>query len=241
MSRLFLLDPDDPESPFPDAGQALTDPDGLLAVGGDLSAKRLINAYRHGIFPWYQDNQPILWWSPNPRTVMVPGQMRITRSLGKRLRNAGFSISLDRAFVQVVKHCSLPRNKEHPGSWITQDMQAAYQQLHDLGYAHSIEVYLDDKLVGGLYGVALGRIFFGESMFSLERDASKVALAWLDAQLTAWKFKLIDCQIESGHMRSLGATLMPREQFLALLDRYCNVPAKPGTWQLEIDDGWVKT
>ena len=217
---LYLLDPDNPNAPFPPVEQAETEPDGLLAVGGDLSPEPLLNAYRHGIFPWFSDDQPILWWSPNPRTVLYPEQLKISRSLAKTLRNKPFRISFNHCFSDVIRACAEPR-PESPGTWITEDMIQAYIRLHQLGHAHSIEVWFEGKLVGGLYGVAIGQVFFGESMFSRAADASKIALVSLCQSLEERRFRMIDCQVYSSHLISLGAVEISRAQFCEQLNRWC--------------------
>lgn len=227
MVHVNWLDPGNPE--FPPVESALTEPDGLLAVGGNLFAERLILAYQKGIFPWYEEGQPVLWWAPDPRSVIFPDQLRITRSLHKNLRNSGFIITMDDAFERVIAACAGKRNYSD-GTWITRDMKIAYTELHRLELAHSVEVWLDGDLVGGLYGVALGQLFFGESMFSSVSNASKVALVYLAGQLREWDYKLIDCQVQSDHMDSLGAQSIPRKSFQRYLDRYVNVPAKKGKW-----------
>ncbi len=227
------LDHRQPEQGFPNPEFALEEPNGLLAVGGCLRPQRLLNGYRRGIFPWYSPGQPILWWSPNPRTVLFPAQMQIRRSLRKRIRNAGFQVSFDQAFQQVMAQCAAPR-ADADGTWITAEIQHAYWQLHQLGYAHSVEVWLDQQLVGGLYGVALGRVFYGESMFSRVNDASKVALALLSQQLQVWGFAVIDCQMTTEHLLSLGAEEISRSAFLHLLDQHCVQPSRLGPWQLEL-------
>lgn len=226
----FLLDPRC--AVFPDAELALDDPDGLLAIGGDLSPERLLQAYRHGIFPWYSEEQPILWWTPNPRAVLFPERLSVSRSLRKALRRGSFRVTLDTAFPEVVTACAAPRGGD-PGTWITPQMDAAYRRLHALGFAHSVESWEGDELVGGLYGVALGRMFFGESMFSRRTDASKVAFVHLVRQLEAWGFPLVDCQVASDHLASLGAEEIPRREFTALLDRYCEQPGVPLPWRFD--------
>ncbi len=233
----FWIEPSDKTFLFPDVSLALHEPDGLLAVGGDLSPERLQAAYRHGIFPWYNHDQPILWWAPDPRAVLFPEHLKISRSLQKTLRKRSFTITTDKVFSEVVEACSGPRvneadSNEEPGTWITPEMKQAYKQLHEMGVAHSVECWLDEKLVGGLYGVALGQVFFGESMFTRVTDASKVTFVHLVKQLTLWNFKLIDCQIYSAHLESLGAESIRREQFIHLLDQYCEEPGKPGLWQI---------
>lgn len=211
-----ILRPDSPPDAFPPAASALDEPDGLLCAGGDLSTARLIAAYRRGIFPWYSEGQPILWWSPDPRTVLYPAEFRISRSLGKTLRNRGFEVTLDREFRRVMQLCADPALRPE-GTWISPRMQDAYGRLHEQGHAHSFETRLGDELVGGLYGVALGRVFFGESMFSLERDASKVALHALVRHMQASGGELIDCQVASAHLASLGARSIPRREFVRQL------------------------
>lgn len=197
---------------FPPIEQALKEPNGLLAAGGDLSVNRLLKAYSRGIFPWFDDDQPILWWSPDPRAVMFPQDLHISRSLHKTLRSNCFRVSFDEDFDAVIRACSAPRRGSQ-GTWITEDIIDAYNAFHARGFAHSVECWHGDELVGGLYGVALGRLFFGESMFSRMTDASKVAFVHLVKQLEAWDFPLIDCQIMNPHLASLGATLMPRATF----------------------------
>jgi leucyl/phenylalanyl-tRNA--protein transferase len=207
------LHPGNPPDAFPPVETALTDPDGLLCAGGDLSPARLLAAYRRGIFPWFSEGQPILWWSPDPRTVLYPAEFKVSRSLGKTIRNRGFAVSVDRSFAEVMAHCADERLRPE-GTWISPQMRAAYQRLHELGLAHSYETWDRDRLVGGLYGVALGSVFFGESMFSLERDASKVALAALVRAMVERNGRLIDCQVASAHLESLGARSIPRRQFV---------------------------
>ena len=220
---------------FPPVETALADPNGLLAMGGDLSPTRLLDAYRHGIFPWFNPGEPILWWSPDPRMVLVPGEIRVTRSLAKRMRNAGFEVRLDTAFVEVMRACAAPREGAG-GTWISPAMVAAYTRLFDVGYAHSVETWHAGRLVGGLYGVAIGRMFYGESMFSREPDASKVALVRLARQLQHWNFGLIDCQMETPHLASLGAHTMPRAEFTARLAELVNLPHHPGPWHFDAPD-----
>ena len=204
---------------FPPIEHALDDPNGLLAAGGDLSPRRLLDAYSKGIFPWFDKDQPILWWSPSPRAVLFPDQLHVSKSLRKTLRKKIYQVTLDTAFEQVIRACSEPRSYSD-GTWITEEMIEAYIQLHRLGYAHSVESWQDGKLVGGLYGIALGRIFFGESMFSRATDASKVAFVYLVSQLKAWGFQLIDCQVENPHLVSLGSTTIDRTEFKALLKHH---------------------
>lgn len=233
------LDPAD-DAPFPDVELAMREPDGLLAVGGNLSITRLLTAYRQGIFPWYSAGQPLLWWSPDPRTVLFPSRFKLARSLRKTLRQGKHAVSFDRAFDAVVAACAAPRDVE-AGTWITPAMAAAYHNLHGAGYAHSVEVWQDGELAGGLYGVALGRIFFGESMFSRHRDGSKIALAHLAGQLRCWDFKLIDCQMATAHLQSLGATPIPRRRFRELLAIACNEPDHPAPWRFESARIWEHT
>ena len=223
---LRRIQPGDPPEAFPDPARALREPDGLLALGGDLSPARLLYAYRRGIFPWYSPGQPVLWWSPDPRAVLFPEEFHCTRSLAKTLRNAGFTTSIDRDFVAVIDGCAAPRSAS-PGTWITSDMRTAYLTLHRLGCAHSIETRRDGALVGGLYGVRLGGVFFGESMFSRERDASKAALAHLVTVCRRNNLVAIDCQLPSRHLASLGARSIPRSQFQALLREHVRAPTAP--------------
>lgn len=224
-----FLRPGDPPDAFPPLEQALRDPDGLLCAGGDLSAERLIEAYRRGIFPWYSEGQPILWWSPDPRAVLFPAEFRVSRSLGKTLRNRGFETSVDREFTEVVARCADGRLRPE-GTWISPEMQSAYQALHRLGLAHSVETWLDGRLVGGLYGVGLGSVFFGESMFSAERDASKAALMRLVDEAVARGVQLIDCQVTSLHLESMGARCVPRATFSAMLSRAIPADGTPRAW-----------
>ena len=205
-----------------------------MALGGDLSIERLEAAYRRGIFPWYSEGQPIMWWSPDPRTVLFPKALKISRSLRKTLRQGRFQISLDRNFDRVIRACALPRDETGAtGTWITSEMIDAYCELHHGGIAHSVEAWLDDKLVGGLYGVALGKVFFGESMFSEVSDASKVAFVYLAKQLQAWGYSMIDCQLPSQHLFSLGAQLIDRQAFLAKI-KHLRESAKPSApWVID--------
>jgi leucyl/phenylalanyl-tRNA--protein transferase len=219
----------DPPDAFPPLEQALRDPDGLLCAGGDLSAARLIEAYRRGIFPWYSEGQPILWWSPDPRAVLFPAEFRVSRSLGKTLRNRGFETSVNRAFTEVIAGCG-DSHLRPEGTWISPEMQSAYLALHRLGFAHSVETWLDGRLVGGLYGVGLGQVFFGESMFSVERDASKAALKRLVDEAVARGVELIDCQVTSPHLESMGARCVPRANFRALLSRAIPAAGTPRAW-----------
>lgn len=260
--------------PFPPVTEALQEPNGLLAAGGDLSPARLLEAYRHGIFPWFNEEDPILWWSPDPRTVLFPGEFRISRSLRKTLARKNYTVRADSAFEQVMRACAAPRRGQ-PGTWIHEDMIAAYRALHRMGYAHSIEVWMprsldqlqgevetrrqrasdedstdstarserggqrriDDalELVGGLYGVAIGRMFYGESMFSRRSDASKLALAYLSAQLARWNFGMIDCQMYTPHLASLGAREIPRAEFVKQLQELIHYPERESPWEFEHD------
>ncbi len=233
MSRLPCLSPDSLD--FPPVSSALRDPDGLLAYGGDLSPERLIAAYERGIFPWYQDDQPLLWWSPGIRMALHPQDLRISRSMHKVLRKGSFHVTLDQAFAQVIALCAGTR-ESYPGTWITPEMQHAYCTLHERHIAHSVEVWECGELVGGLYGIALGQIFFGESMFSLKANASKTGFIRLVEQLARWGYQLIDCQVPSAHLASLGATKISREKFLILLRHALQSPGRSGRWQLEQTD-----
>jgi leucyl/phenylalanyl-tRNA--protein transferase len=218
-------------SDFPDVERALRDPDGLLAIGGDLSPERVLDAYRHGIFPWYSRGQPILWWSPDPRCVLEPGALKISASLRKTLRKRPFRVTFNKAFAAVIKACGQPR-RAGPDTWITPEVLRAYTGLHHAGHAVSVECWKGEHLVGGLYGLTIGRVFFGESMFSRATDASKVALAHLAHEMRLRGFRLLDCQIHSPHLQSLGATLMPRPVFSRLLAQYCNA-SRPADWPAE--------
>ena len=221
---------------FPPLEEATVE--GLLAIGGDLSSERLLAAYRKGIFPWYNPGQPILWWSPDPRTVLYPSRLRISRSLRKTLRHSHFHITTDTAFDRVIVECAeSKRDGNVPGTWITADMRSAYLNLYRLGYAHSVETWQHNRLVGGLYGVAIGGICFGESMFSVARDASKVALAGLVSQLLQLEFRLIDCQLPSTHLFSLGAQSIPRMEFVEELQLGINSKQMSIPWELAIDAG----
>lgn len=217
---------------FPPVENALREPNGLLAVGGDLSPERLLEAYSKGIFPWFNADEPILWWSPNPRMVLFPDEIKISRSLRKTLKKNHYQIRTDGSFTQVMHACASPR-KGQAGTWIHPEMIAAYTALHDMGLAHCVETWMDDELVGGLYGVALGQVFFGESMFSCVPDASKIALVHLAKQLQRWEFGLIDCQVKTGHLTSLGAREISRCEFSQQLDRHI-ADIKPGNkWSFD--------
>ncbi|HCP47298.1 MAG TPA: leucyl/phenylalanyl-tRNA--protein transferase [Deltaproteobacteria bacterium] len=218
------------EHVFPDP--ALTDESGILAIGGDLSPRRLLLAYSMGIFPWYSEGQPILWHSPDPRFVLVPEQLNISRSLRRSLRNTDYQCRMDEAFEDVITQCARVPRPGQDGTWITQDMHEAYVTLHELGFAHSVETYLDDELVGGLYGVALGSAFFGESMFALRSDASKVAFVRLVQQLQEWGFELIDSQVYTQHVERLGAREIPRDDYLQRLRQCMGRPTRTGPWKI---------
>jgi len=230
MTAVIWLGENSDVEDFPPVAQALKEPDGLLAAGGDLSPERLQAAYRRGIFPWYSRGQPILWWSPDPRAVLIPAQLKVSRSLAKTLRKGGFDVRFDTAFAAVIAACG-DSNLRTDGTWIGREMRMAYCKLHELGVAHSVEVWRDEELVGGLYGVALGRIFYGESMFSRVSDASKVALKFLCDELVRRQFVLIDCQMATPHLLSLGATLVPRDEFVVTVGRYAQPPDPVGLWK----------
>jgi leucyl/phenylalanyl-tRNA--protein transferase len=239
-----------PQPSFPPLETAVGDPNGLLAAGGDLSPARLLAAYRSGIFPWYNDGQPILWWSPDPRMVLFTDELRVTRSLRKVLRNRVYSVRCDTAFADVVRACAAPRAADG-GTWITAEMQNAYCEMYALGHAHSVETWIDGELHGGLYGIAIGRMFYGESMFSRSRDASKIAFVHLALQLRRWGFPMIDCQMRTDHLASLGAREIDRATFArrirelihSSLEQADEAPAlraraarhRPGRWCLEPD------
>jgi leucyl/phenylalanyl-tRNA---protein transferase len=220
-----------PDDRFPPVEQAAVAPNGLLAAGGNLSVARLVEAYGSGIFPWFNEDQPILWWSPNPRMVLFPGELKVSRSLAKTLRNSRFEVRADTAFRDVIQNCRL-RRRDQEGTWITALMVEAYCELHRTGIAHSVESWLDGELVGGLYGVALGRAFFGESMFMRATDASKVALVTLVRQLERWGFGLVDCQMNTAHLASFGAREIPRDDFTRRLRELIHYPPVPAPWQL---------
>lgn len=214
---------------FPPVERALREPNGLLAAGGDLSPQRLVNAYRAGIFPWFEQGQPILWWSPDPRTVLRPDEVHVSRSLAKVMRQGRFQVTFDQAFADVIDACAAPRDYTDQ-TWITDTMRQAYIQLHALGYAHSVEVWDGERLVGGLYGMAIGQLFFGESMFSRADNASKVGFVTLARHLAASGFVLIDCQMPTRHLESLGAAAIPRARFVELLRQHIDAPSIAG-WQ----------
>jgi len=227
---MFMLHPN--HLSFPPVEQA--SPEGLLAIGGDLRPGRLLEAYRHGIFPWYDDDRPILWWSPDPRAVLFPSKLHVPRRLHRTIRRGRLTVTMDRCFRAVMEGCAGPR-PQYPngGTWITEAMLDAYTQLHELGYAHSVEAWKDGRLAGGLYGVALGGAFFAESMFTLVDDASKTAFVALVQQLDAWNFHLIDCQQSSPHIRRFGAETVPRRDFIAHLSNALAVPDRLGQWRFD--------
>ena len=218
-----------PEDPFPPASQALTQPNGLVAIGGDLTVPRLLRAYQGGIFPWYMPGEPLLWWSPDPRCVFGPHRMHVPRRLRRWLKTSDWTVTADRDFAAVIDGCAAPR-REEGGTWISPEMRAAYLELHYRGYAHSIEARDGDRLVGGLYGVALGRMFFAESMYSAEDNGSKAALLMLGAVLREWSWPLIDAQISSDHLRTLGAAPMRRTAFLRAVETLADAKGRPGPW-----------
>lgn len=221
-----------PKDPFPPLEQALDEPNGLLAAGGGLSTARLLEAYRQGIFPWYGEGEPILWWSPDPRMVLVPGELKVPRSVGKMLRKSHFEVRADTAFRDVMVACAAPRRGQR-GTWITGEMVEAYTRLHQLGHAHSVETWIGGDLAGGLYGVALGRAFFGESMFSRATDASKIALVHLVRQLQRWEFGIIDCQMATPLLASFGAREIPRREFSNRLKELVNYARPVGLWRFD--------
>jgi leucyl/phenylalanyl-tRNA--protein transferase len=223
-----------PTDPFPAVDRALADPNGLLAAGGGLGVARLVDAYSKGIFPWFSEGDPVLWWSPDPRMVLETRAMHISRSLERRLRKRDYQVTLDQAFGEVLQECAAPRS-DQPGTWLVPQMIRAYQRLHNVGLAHSVEVWIGSELAGGLYGVGIGRMFFGESMFSRQSDASKIALAYLNAQLARWRFPLIDCQMETAHLASLGARAIPRRQFVDAVTQLVKEAAPVGPWMLDSD------
>jgi leucyl/phenylalanyl-tRNA---protein transferase len=224
----------DRDDPFPPVERALRDPNGLLAAGGDLSPERLLDAYARGIFPWFGDEDPLLWWSPDPRMALFVRELHVSRSLRKIVTAGRFTVTFDRAFKEVMHGCAGPRGDES-GTWITDDMLRAYAALHRLGFAHSVETWADDELVGGLYGVALGRMFYGESMFTRESNASKVALVTLVRQLERWGFEMIDCQMTTEHLASFGAREVPRETFLRDVRRLVKEAPVPSPWNADAD------
>ncbi len=213
---------------FPDP--SLAEKDGLLAIGGDLSVKRLLLAYSHGIFPWFEEGSPILWWALNPRMVLYPVEFKLSKSLKQKIKKAEFNITFDNAFEEVIKYCSRVPRKDQGGTWITEEMKQAYIEMHKAGFAHSVECYQENKLVGGLYGVSIGKAFFGESMFHLKTDASKIAFYALNKQLKKWNFQLIDAQMETPLLKSFGACLIPLEDYRNKLEKAMASETKKGNW-----------
>ena len=223
-----------PGDPFPPLERALEDPNGLLAAGGELSVERLLAAYERGIFPWYNEGQPVLWWSPDPRMVLFPDKLEVSRSLRKRLARRDYEVTADTAFEDVIRGCAAPRRGED-GTWITEDMIAAYVRLHRAGYAHSIETWIAGRLAGGLYGVAIGRMYYGESMFTRVPDASKIALVHLARHLERSGFGMIDCQMATAHLARFGAREIPRPAFVRKLRELVNYPRPTRKWRLDND------
>jgi leucyl/phenylalanyl-tRNA--protein transferase len=221
----------DETAPFPPIDQAIDEPNGLLAAGGTLSHQRLVSAYRAGIFPWYSPGEPILWWSPDPRCVLVPDQLHISKSMRKRLKKDDYHVTFNSNFSAVIDACSAPRKGED-GTWITNEMKAAYEELHQQGLAHSVEVYIEGELVGGLYGLSMGKLFFGESMFSKVKDCSKIAFIKMVEQLQKWGYALIDCQVSNDHLFSLGAQEISRDEFQRYLDQYIDSHAQT-KWEFD--------
>ena len=232
MTRVAWISNLDPPDAFPDVRDALREPDGLLAAGGDLSTERLLYAYRHGIFPWYETGQPPLWWSPDPRCVLVPDRFHCSRRQWQYIRRSARTLSFNQDFASVIRNCAADR-RGLAGTWITPEMERAYSRLHDLGWAHSVEIWEREMLVGGLYGVAIGRLFFGESMFSAMPNASKMALLGLCRELSQRGFVLLDCQLVSPHLLSLGATRISRGEFVKHLASACDPPTKTTDWPRE--------
>ena len=229
--RVVWLSAADPPEAFPAVSAALREPNGLLAAGGDLSPERLLAAYRRGIFPWYDEGQPLLWWSPDPRCVFRKGDLHTSRRLRRDLRRSTAEVRFNTAFADVIRTCAGPRRHEQ-GTWITEDMMAAYERLHLEGWAHSVEVWQDNTLIGGLYGLVIGRALFGESMFSKRANASKIALLVLDRMLNDGLLGVIDCQVRSSHLLSMGASVIPRADFIAMLDDLCNPPGPFENWPI---------
>lgn len=223
------LDENNDAEPFPSLDTALVEPNGLIAAGGTLNPERLINAYRCGIFPWFEEGQPILWWSPDPRLILKPDELHVSRRLKKLINKKTYHCTIDTAFSDVILACSEKRQGQD-GTWITEPMIRAYENLFTLGYAHSVEVWLEDKLIGGLYGVSIGQVFFGESMFSRLDNASKVGFTFLCKQLAAWGYQLIDCQVHTDHLASLGALCISRDEFADQLDLLCSKQPSSSAW-----------
>ena len=230
---LHWIDARDPHSGFPPVELALNQPNGLLAAGGDLGIHRLLDAYSHGIFPWYNAEEPILWWSPDPRVVFLPGGPHVSRRFARTIRRHDYALTLDRAFAEVIQACAAPRGDQH-GTWLSPQMQQAYIALHEAGFAHSAEVWRDGQLIGGIYGVALGKVFFGESMFSRQTNASKLALYWLAQQLWAWDYHLLDGQVGSDHLYNMGATDLSRPEFIKKLQIGLQFPHRQGQWNFDL-------
>lgn len=222
------------DTPFPPVATAMRNPNGLLAAGGNLQPARLLDAYRQGIFPWYSKGDPILWWSPDPRMVLFPDELKISRSLSKTLKKNRYQIRVDTAFEKVMRACAAPRDGQE-GTWIQEEIIDAYVRLHHMGLAHSVETWINDELCGGLYGISIGRMFYGESMFSRETDASKIAFAHLVLQLKRWEIGMIDCQMNTAHLATLGAREIPREEFLMRLQELIHYPDIPSPWHFEHD------
>lgn len=229
QGRIAWLCPDDPPESFPDVSLALKEPDGLLAAGGDLGSERLLAAYSRGIFPWFEDGQPILWWSPDPRCILWPDKLRVSRRLRQQLRNSGAELRFNKGFAAVIRACAGKRRSQQ-GTWITEDMIAAYEQLHREGWAHSVEIWDEHGLAGGLYGLCIGKVFFGESMFSARPNTSKIAMLGLTRHMQSVGLELLDCQVPSPHLFTLGAEFMPRTEFSALLARACDPPVSHDDW-----------
>ena len=223
-----------PHDPFPSLDRALTSPNGLLAAGADLSPQRLLSAYTQGIFPWFGEDDPVLWWSPDPRMVLYTSELHVSRSLRKTIRSGRMRVTMDTGFAEIVAGCAAPRPGQD-GTWITDEMRAAYVRLHELGHAHSVEAWADTELVGGLYGVAVGRVFFGESMFARMADASKIALVALVKQIERWGFPFVDCQMSTGHLASLGAREISRAAFLRHVRPLVRRPTLPAPWRFDAD------
>lgn len=228
-SRIAWLSADDPPDAFPAVEHALREPDGLLAAGGDLGSERLLCAYRQGIFPWYDDGQPLLWWSPDPRCVFQPGDLHVSRRLRRTLRQSTLKVRFNTDFAGVIRACAAPRGPE-TGTWITAEMMNAYERLHREGWAHSVEIWRDESLVGGLYGLCIGRAFFGESMFSGVEAASKIALLAISRMMDSGELGILDCQLVSSHLVGLGASIMPRDAFVASLHSLCSPPIQFENW-----------
>ena len=224
----------EPGEPFPPIDKAMQRPNGLLAAGADLSPARLIEAYSHGIFPWFNADEPILWWSPDPRMVLFPAELKVSRSLKKVIRNRDYEVRLDSAFTRVMQGCAQPRSGQR-GTWISPVMIDAYTQLHQLGVAHSAETWIDGELAGGLYGIALGRMFYGESMFTEVTDASKIAFVHLVWQLRRWSFGMIDCQMKTAHLATFGAREIPRRDFMRRVSKLIQYSPAPSPWRLDAD------